>query len=88
MVDARLEPQKIDLEFMNWCGEKQIPFSIIFTKLDKLSASEFSRNLVKLKKELGKTWATIPPVFSTSSTSKHGRESVLNYIEEILKAIG
>ena len=88
LVDARLEPQKIDIEFINWCGEKQSPFSIIFTKLDKLSASEFSRNLMKFKKELAKSWGTIPPVFSTSSTSKHGKESVLNYIEEILKAIG
>ena len=87
LIDSRLDPQKIDLEFINWCGEKRIPFSIVFTKLDKLSGSEFSRNLSKYKKELQKTWQTIPPVFSTSSTSKHGRESILNYIEEIIKVL-
>jgi GTP-binding protein len=87
LIDSRLEPQKIDIEFINWCGEKGIPFSIVFTKLDKLSGSEFSRNLSKYKKELQKSWETIPPVFSTSSTSKHGRESILNYIEEIIKAL-
>jgi GTP-binding protein len=87
LVDSRLEPQKIDIEFINWCGEKQIPFSIIFTKLDKLSGSEYARNLTRYKKELSKTWASIPPVFGTSSASSHGRESVLNYIEDILKSI-
>jgi GTP-binding protein len=87
LIDIRLEAQKIDLEFINWCGEKRIPFSIVFTKLDKLSGSEFSRNLSKYKKELQKTWQTIPPVYSTSSTSKHGRESILNYIEEIIKVL-
>jgi GTP-binding protein len=87
LIDSRLEPQKIDIEFMNWCGEKQIPFSIVFTKLDKLSGSEYGRNLTRYKKELAKSWASIPPVFATSSTSKHGRESLLNYIDEILKVI-
>lgn len=87
LIDSRLEPQKIDIEFINWCGEKKIPFSLVFTKLDKLSGSEFSRNLSRYKKELLKTWETVPPVFSTSSTSKHGRESILNYVMDIIREL-
>lgn len=84
LIDCRLEPQKIDLEFMNWCGEKGISFSIIFTKIDKLSPSELRRNLLKYEKELLKYWEEIPPVFKTSSTSHLGKETVLDYIESLL----
>ena len=83
LIDSRLEPQKIDLEFMNWCGQKGIPFSIVFTKIDKLSSTSLQKNLAKYKKELLKTWAELPPVFSSSATSKFGREKILNYIEHI-----
>jgi len=83
LLDSRLEPQKIDLEFMNWCGEKEIPFSMIFTKIDKLSSSALQKNLAKYKKEMLKYWAELPPVFTTSSTSSFGREKILNYIENI-----
>ncbi len=86
LIDARLEPQKIDLEFMNWCGGKGIPFSIIFTKSDKLSSSALQKNLSFYKKELVKYWEELPPVFISSSQSKLGRESVLNYLNEILEA--
>ena len=85
LLDARLEPQKIDLEFMNWCGEKGLPFSMVFTKIDKLSSSVLQKNLSKYKKEMLKYWEEIPPVFTTSSTSGFGREPVLNYIEAIIK---
>ena len=84
LLDSRLEPQKIDLEFMNWCGEKQLPFSMVFTKIDKLSSSELQRNLAKYKKEMLKYWEALPPVFTTSSTSATGREHVLNYIERVI----
>lgn len=84
LVDSRLEPQKIDVEFMNWCGEKGIPFSIVFTKIDKLSSSELQKNLARYKKELLKFWEELPPVFTTSSESKFGREKLLNYIETLL----
>lgn len=84
LIDSRLEPQKIDMEFMNWCGEKQIPFSIVFTKIDKLSSSELQRNLARYKKELLKYWDDLPPIFTTSSESKFGREKILNYIETLL----
>ncbi|MFZ9029613.1 MAG: ribosome biogenesis GTP-binding protein YihA/YsxC [Crocinitomicaceae bacterium] len=83
LLDSRLEPQKIDLEFMNWCGEKQIPFSMVFTKIDKLSSSALQKNLARYKKEMLKYWEEIPPVFVTSSTSAFGREKLLNYIEAI-----
>jgi GTP-binding protein len=85
LLDARLEPQKIDLEFMNWCGEKGLPFSMVFTKIDKLSSSVLQKNLAKYKKEMLKYWDEMPPVFTSSSTSGFGREQLLNYIEVIIK---
>ena len=87
LLDCRLEPQKIDLEFMNWCGEKNISFSMVFTKADKLSSSLLQKNLAKYKKEMIKYWAELPPVFVTSSESKLGQEKLLNYIGSINDAI-
>ncbi len=84
LLDSRLEPQKIDIEFMNWCGEKQIPFSMVFTKIDKLSSSALQKNLAKYKKEMLKFWEELPPVFTTSSESSFGKEKLLNYIEQII----
>ena len=86
LIDARLPPQKIDLEFMNWCGGKGIPFTIVYTKTDKLSSSALQRNLKAYSKELLKYWDELPPIFVTSAESKLGRESVLNYVNEILVA--
>lgn len=83
LIDARLEPQKIDVEFMNWCGHNQIAFSMVFTKTDKLSSSALQKNIAQYKKEMLKTWQELPPVFLTSSESKFGREKLLNYIGEI-----
>ncbi len=87
LLDSRLEPQKIDLEFMNWCGEKGIPFSMVFTKIDKLSSTALQKNLARYKKEMLKHWAELPPVFTTSATSKFGREKLLNYIDHINASI-
>tara|TARA_B110000503_G_scaffold143016_1_gene242126 strand:+ start:943 stop:1575 length:633 start_codon:yes stop_codon:yes gene_type:complete len=87
LLDSRLEPQKIDIEFMNWCGEKGIPFSMVFTKIDKISSSVLQKNLAKYKREMQKNWVEIPPVFTSSATSKFGREKLLNYIETINNAI-
>lgn len=84
LLDARLEPQKIDLEFMNWCGEKEISFSMVFTKIDKLSSSALQKNLLRYKKEMLKYWEALPPVFTTSSESAFGKEKILNYIGQIL----
>lgn len=83
LIDSRLEPQKIDIEFMNWCGEKEIPFSMVFTKIDKLSSSALGKNLAKYKKEMLKSWDALPPVYTTSAISKFGQERILNYIEQI-----
>lgn len=83
LLDARLEPQKIDLEFMNWCGEKGLPFSMVFTKIDKLSSSALQKNLAQYKKEMLKYWEELPPVFTTSSVSGFGQERILNYIDQI-----
>ena len=85
LLDCRLEPQKIDLEFMNWCGEKGIPFSMVFTKIDKLSSSALQKNMAHYKKEMLKYWEAMPPVFTTSSESGFGKEKILNYIEAINK---
>jgi GTP-binding protein len=83
LLDSRLEPQKIDIEFMSWCAEEGLPFSMVFTKIDKLSSSGLQKNLAAYKKEMMKFWAEMPPVFTTSSESKFGREKLLNYIGQI-----
>ncbi|MEJ6582869.1 MAG: ribosome biogenesis GTP-binding protein YihA/YsxC [Crocinitomicaceae bacterium] len=87
LLDCRLEPQQIDLEFMNWCGEKNIPFSMVFTKIDKVSSTVLQKNLAKYKKEMLKYWDDLPPVFTSSAESKFGREKILNYIERINEAV-
>lgn len=88
LLDARLDPQKIDIEFMSWCAENQLPFSMVFTKIDKLSSSALQRNLAKYKKEMLKFWESLPPVFTTSSESKFGQEKLLNYIDQINQSLG
>jgi GTP-binding protein len=87
LLDSRLEPQKIDLEFMDWCGEKQIPFSMVFTKIDKLSSSELHKNLTRYKKVMLQNWEALPPVFTSSSTSAHGKEKLLQYIDQVIQSI-
>lgn len=86
LIDSRIEPQQIDLEFMGWCGEKGLPFAIIFTKADKLNSSKIAQNVANYKKELLKNWEELPPIFVSSSESKKGREEVLDYVDEILKS--
>lgn len=87
LIDSRLDPQEIDIEFMNWCGEKQIPFVMVFTKIDKLSSTSLQKNLAKYKKEMLKSWEELPPVFTTSSESGFGGEKIMNYIEQINSVI-
>lgn len=82
LIDSRLEPQKIDLEFMEWLGENGIPFSMVFTKLDKLKPNEKKKFLPAYTKEMLQIWEEMPPVFVTSSTSGEGKEELLAYIEE------
>lgn len=83
LVDSRHEPQKIDLEFMQWLGENAIPFSIIFTKTDKVKPKALDWNLARYQEKLLETWTETPPFFTTSSTKAEGREAVLTYIESI-----
>lgn len=85
LVDIRLEPQKIDLEFIEWLGESQVPFSIIFTKADKLSLAKCKANIEAYKETLLQTWEELPQIFVTSAEKKQGREEVLDYIEKINK---
>lgn len=85
LLDCRHEAQKIDLEFMEWLGENGIPFSIIFTKIDKLSNSKLKENLNKYTAKLLETWEELPPVFLSSSEKRAGRDEILGYIGDINK---
>ena len=87
LIDSRLEPQKIDLEFMEWLGENGIPFAIIFTKADKLKGGRLKINISAYLRELRKQWEELPPYFITSTEERLGRTEVLNYIESINKEL-
>ena len=87
LIDSRLEPQNIDLEFMEWLGENGIPFSIIFTKADKLKGGRLKMNVNAYLRELSKQWEELPPYFISSSENRTGRTEILNYIENINKEI-
>ena len=87
LIDVRLEAQRIDLAFMEWLGTSSIPFAIVFTKADKLSASKVNQNVEAYKKVLLETWEELPPIFITSSEKKQGRDEVLDYIEQINKEL-
>ena len=83
LIDSRHKPQQIDLEFMEWLGENGVPFSIVFTKLDKLSPNAGKKLTADYGAALLDTWEELPPVFRTSSEDKRGRDALLNYIEEL-----
>ena len=83
LLDCRHEAQKIDLEFMEWLGENGVPFSIIFTKTDKISKGRLKQNLQAYQAKMLETWEELPPMFVSSSEKKEGREEILDYIEEI-----
>ena len=85
LIDARHEPQRIDMEFIQWLGENGIPFSIVFTKADKLSKGKLAANIKHYLAELSKQWEELPPHFITSSETKQGKEEVLSYIEAIIQ---
>ncbi len=81
LIDSRLKPQKIDIEFMAWLGELKIPFVICFTKQDKLSKSESEINLMNYKKEMLKYWEYLPQFFKTSSSKNRGKNEILEFID-------
>ena len=85
LVDVRLEPQAIDLEFINWLGLSGVPFSIVFTKADKLTGAKVRANVEAYKKKMLETWEEMPPHFITSAEKNEGRQELLDYIEKINK---
>ncbi|WP_080903008.1 ribosome biogenesis GTP-binding protein YihA/YsxC [Parabacteroides sp. Marseille-P3160] len=87
LVDSRLEPQKIDLEFIEWLGENGIPFSIIFTKIDKLSRGKVAENVEKFKNILLEKWEELPPILLSSAEKGTGRDDILRHIEEIIQSL-
>lgn len=82
LIDSRLEPQNSDIGFMEWLGENEVPFCIVFTKADKLGKNELDKNVEAYKKRLMEDWEELPPVFVTSSETKQGREEILDFIEQ------
>ena len=87
LIDIRHDPQKIDLEFFEWLGENGVPFSIIFTKADKLSVGKAKENVNTYLKKLSERWEELPPVFVSSSEKKIGRTEILDYIDQINQSI-
>lgn len=83
LIDSRLEPQKIDLQFMEWLGENGVPFSIVFTKADKQSKAATSRNVAKFCEKMLEQWEELPPVFVSSSEDRRGRDEILDYIDQL-----
>jgi GTP-binding protein len=87
LLDGRHDPQKNDLEFMEWLGNKEVPFAMVFTKADKLTDQERADHLERYSAEMLKTWEFLPEIFHTSATTGLGRETLLAYIDEVNKAI-
>ena len=87
LIDCRHEPQQKDVEFMLWLAEKEVPFSIIFTKADKLSVTRLKQNIEAYKQSLSEWWEELPPIFVTSSEKALGRDDVLDYIASINKTL-
>ena len=87
LVDIRHEPQKIDVEFMQWLAERAIPFAIIFTKADKLKPQAIERNVAAYKETLLEWWEEFPPYFVTSAQNKTGKEELTQYIEQTNQTI-
>jgi len=85
LIDSRLEPQHIDLDFLEWMGTNEIPFIIVFTKTDKLSKNELARNIEQYNKVLKETWDELPTMIISSAVTKKGKDEILEFIEEINK---
>lgn len=83
LIDSRIEPQKIDLEFMGWMAENEVPFSMVFTKTDKLTKSELASNLEKYRNIMHEQWEELPLFFQVSSKTGEGKDELINYISEI-----
>lgn len=82
LVDSRIEPKKSDLDFINWFGEQELPFTIVFTKTDKLTANTMASNIAVFKAKLSEEWEELPAMFVTSAESGKGRDELLDFIGE------
>ncbi len=87
LLDSRHEPQEIDMDFLEFLGESEVPFAIIFTKTDKISQAEVGKNIRLFKDKMLMTWEELPPIFQTSSEKMRGKDEVLDYIESVIKSI-
>jgi GTP-binding protein len=87
LVDCRLEPQQIDVEFINWLGANRVPFTIIFTKSDKIGTNVLASKIDAYKEHLLKTWETLPDILVSSAVSKMGQEEILDYIQNIINSL-
>lgn len=87
LIDSRHEPQRIDMEFIEWLGENGVPFGIIFTKADKPKRGELQTNVKRFLNRLSESWEELPPYFVTSSQSGKGREEVLGYVQEVMQML-
>ncbi|MCQ2064717.1 MAG: ribosome biogenesis GTP-binding protein YihA/YsxC [Bacteroidaceae bacterium] len=87
LIDSRLEPQKIDLEFITWLGENEVPFGIVFTKADKLGRGRLTDNVKRFLDTLLEQWEELPPHFITSSLDRTGRDELLDYIDSINREV-
>ena len=88
LIDSRLTPQKIDLEFIEWLGEEGVPFAIVFTKGDKLGKVRLRENVEAYKQKMLETWVELPPIFVTSAESGMGGDELLQYIESVNESLG
>ena len=87
LIDSRLEPQRIDLEFIEWLGENGIPFALIFTKADKQSVGKTKASVNRFLNTLKEQWEELPPHFISSSENKTGRQEILDYIEQVNRSL-
>ena len=87
LIDSRLEPQRIDLEFIEWLGENGIPFALIFTKADKQSVGKTKASVNRFLNTLKEQWEELPPHFISSSENKTGRQEILNDIEQVNRSL-
>lgn len=87
LIDSRLEPQSIDLDFIEWLGENAVPFAIVFTKADKLKGGRLNNNISQYLRKLQEQWEELPPYFVTSSENRLGRKELLDYVESINKEV-
>ena len=85
LVDANIPPQKIDVDFINWMGEKGVPFVIIYTKTDRLTKNKLESNLARIRKELLNYWEELPQQFLSSSSSGRGKEEILGFIQGLVE---